>query len=68
MGINIPTKEELIANKYNSMELATYWGVDSLVYLSLEGLTHAVTKNIPSKEDAHCMSCLTGKYPVQIEW
>uniref|UniRef100_T2MEF1 Amidophosphoribosyltransferase n=1 Tax=Hydra vulgaris TaxID=6087 RepID=T2MEF1_HYDVU len=68
MGINIPTKEELIANDYNSMELAKYWGVDSLVYLSLDGLTRAVKKNSSTKQDGHCMSCLTGKYPVQLQW
>lgn len=38
MGINIPTKEELIANHMNAKQLAENLGADSLVYLSIEGL------------------------------
>lgn len=72
MGINIPTREELIANRFNLEELADYLGVDSLEYLSVEGLRFAVEEGI--KEDVkegkhgHCMACLTGSYPVQLEW
>ncbi|KAK9399127.1 amidophosphoribosyltransferase [Crotalus adamanteus] len=38
MGINIPTKEELIANRPEFKDLAGYIGADSVVYLSVEGL------------------------------
>lgn len=43
MGINIPTREELIANKLNAEQLAKYVGADSLAYLSVEGLVKAVS-------------------------
>lgn len=66
MGINIPTREELIANKLNAEQLARHVGADSLAYLSVEGLVKAVQMNkINSniKQDGYCTACLTGEYP-----
>ncbi|VEN41123.1 unnamed protein product, partial [Callosobruchus maculatus] len=66
MGINIPTREELIANKMNAKELANYVGADSLAYLSLEGLIKAVRSDLKSKNShkvGHCTACLSGIYP-----
>ncbi|KAH9373546.1 hypothetical protein HPB48_014857 [Haemaphysalis longicornis] len=73
MGINIPTKEELIANTLDAKQLADTLGAASLVYLSVEGLTTAVQKGVQrpnggNREVGHCTACLTGKYPVQLEW
>ncbi|KAJ3667132.1 hypothetical protein Zmor_002538 [Zophobas morio] len=67
MGINIPTKEELIANDLDSKSLASKVGADSLEYLSVEGLVKAVQRNIEKGADkGHCTACLTGEYPEQI--
>ncbi|XP_044731299.1 amidophosphoribosyltransferase-like isoform X2 [Chrysoperla carnea] len=66
MGINIPTKEELIANKLNTEQLAEHVGADSLAYLSVEGLKYAVSLNMKLQNPAeygHCTACLTGEYP-----
>ncbi|GBP08305.1 Amidophosphoribosyltransferase [Eumeta japonica] len=67
MGINIPTREELIANKLDSAQLAQHVGADSLEYLSVEGLVSAVhynMKDLPSDGvGGHCTACLTGEYP-----
>ncbi|KAJ8967012.1 hypothetical protein NQ314_003129 [Rhamnusium bicolor] len=66
MGINIPTREELIANKLkDTKEIAKKVGADSLEYLSVEGLVRAVKKEINSTNevDGHCTACLTGDYP-----
>ncbi|XP_077983565.1 amidophosphoribosyltransferase-like [Glandiceps talaboti] len=71
MGINIPTKEELIANKLAADQLAEYLGADSVVYLSVNGLVSAVREGIAEKDETktgHCTACLTGKYPVELEW
>uniref|UniRef100_A0A182R7J2 Amidophosphoribosyltransferase n=1 Tax=Anopheles funestus TaxID=62324 RepID=A0A182R7J2_ANOFN len=75
MGINIPTREELIANKLNAEELAKYVGADSLAYLSVEGLIKAVQLNMAVKKPeqvGHCTACLTGDYPGglpdELEW
>uniref|UniRef100_A0A8C6S6B5 Amidophosphoribosyltransferase n=1 Tax=Neogobius melanostomus TaxID=47308 RepID=A0A8C6S6B5_9GOBI len=81
MGINIPTKEELIANKPEFQDIAGYIGADSVQYLTVEGLILAVQGGIASKDKderisnnkfsqrvGHCTACLTGKYPVELEW
>ncbi|RXN24289.1 amidophosphoribosyltransferase-like protein [Labeo rohita] len=79
MGINIPTKEELIANKPEFKDIAGYIGATSVRYLSVEGLVSAVQGGIESRGKderintkttrfGHCTACLTGKYPVELEW
>lgn len=69
MGVNIPTHDELIANRYSPLEMAKHFGVDTLVYLSVEGLQKAVAKGVKDKEHSgHCKACLTGKYPLELEW
>jgi len=57
MGINIPTRSELIANQKPLEELAAYFGADSLAYLSLDGLKGAVLQDAKSDDPdgpAHC--------------
>ncbi len=61
-GINTPDQKELIAAVKNIKEIGKTLGVDSLHYLSLEGLLKAV--GLP--KDILCTSCFTGKYPVDI--
>uniref|UniRef100_G3PMT8 Amidophosphoribosyltransferase n=1 Tax=Gasterosteus aculeatus aculeatus TaxID=481459 RepID=G3PMT8_GASAC len=83
MGINIPTKEELIANKPEFQDLAKYIGAASVQYLTVEGLLSAVQDGVASQQQkdqligsgnksskrvGHCTACLTGKYPVELEW
>ncbi|XP_022904907.1 amidophosphoribosyltransferase-like [Onthophagus taurus] len=75
MGINIPTREELIANRLTPKELAVHVGANSLEYLSVEGLIKAVKWDLKSKGSAkigHCTACLTGEYPggvpAPLEW
>ncbi|KAL7981792.1 hypothetical protein Chor_000849 [Crotalus horridus] len=83
MGINIPTKEELIANRPEFKDLAGYIGADSVVYLSVEGLVSSVQESIKARQDhennlkskkfqsgkiGHCTACLVGEYPVELEW
>ncbi|KAJ9574276.1 hypothetical protein L9F63_026078, partial [Diploptera punctata] len=70
MGINIPTSEELIANRLDSVKLAKHVGADSLAYLSVDGLVQAVRHGIPKSvgQVGHCTACLTGIYPEKLEW
>ncbi|KAG4079083.1 hypothetical protein HA402_001054 [Bradysia odoriphaga] len=66
MGINIPTRGELIANEMNPAQLAKHVGADSLAYLSVDGLRKAVRHNMKTSkpnESDHCTACLTGEYP-----
>ncbi|WP_456423401.1 amidophosphoribosyltransferase [Thermococcus sp.] len=59
MGIDIPTRHELIAAFGSIEKVRESIGADSLAYLSIEGLKRAV-----GRRDL-CMACLTGEYP---EW
>lgn len=71
MGINIPTKAELIGNQMNPQQLANHVGADSLAYLSVDGLERAVRTNLKATNKSkvgHCTACLTGKYPVELEF
>lgn len=46
-------------------------GADSLEYLSVNGLVQAVNHGIKNKDQqvsGHCTACLTGNYPVDLEW
>lgn len=69
MGINIPTTGELIANSKSAEQLAKDLGADSLVYLSVEGLKSTIQAGVRTEGDVgHCMACLTGDYPVKLEF
>ena len=76
MGINIPTREELIANHLSASQLASSLGAASLVYLSVEGLRESVESGIREhhvkqgidKPVGHCMACLTGDYPSDLDF
>jgi amidophosphoribosyltransferase len=58
-GIDTPDKQDLIASKHSVPEIAKFIGVDSLAYLSLEGLYRAV-ESTPGK---FCDACFSGSYP-----
>ncbi|MGK2936109.1 MAG: amidophosphoribosyltransferase [Gemmatimonadaceae bacterium] len=58
-GIDTPTREELIAANFTIPEIAAKLGVDSLGYLSLEGMLGAV----PKGPDGFCHACFSGDYP-----
>jgi amidophosphoribosyltransferase len=60
-GIDFPSRDELVMTDKLVEEVAEYIGVDSLGYLSLEGLLSAVA--VP--ED-FCTGCFSGQYPVEV--
>jgi amidophosphoribosyltransferase len=63
-GIDFPDPEELIANRLDSIErIRDYLGIDSLAYLSVEGLRKAVGEDGP-EQPRYCDACFTGEYPV----
>jgi amidophosphoribosyltransferase len=62
-GIDTPTKEELIASTKSIKDIEKYLGVDSLSYLSLEGLLEST-----GLEHANfCTACFTGEYKIGSE-
>lgn len=60
-GIDIPTRSELIAATHTLPEIVEYLGVDSLGYLTVDSLMHAVKADGLS----YCTSCFDGVYPIE---
>ena len=61
-GVDTPNRKDLIAAKMSVEEVRDYIGVDSLGYLSLEGMLAAIGID-PGRS---CTACWTGKYPTLI--
>jgi amidophosphoribosyltransferase len=59
-GIDMSTREEMIAHGRSVEEVAAELGCDSLHYLSLEGVYEA----IGATRATHCDACFTGDYPL----
>lgn len=68
-GMDFPSPEELIANRFDRdiERIAIEIGVDSLRYLSPNGLIEAV-KEANSREHGYCTACFTSKYPVPVNF
>ncbi|HEX8067204.1 MAG TPA: amidophosphoribosyltransferase [Thermoleophilaceae bacterium] len=60
-GIDMSTRQEMIAHDRSVEEVARELGADSLAYLSLKGLYEA----IGSTRSTHCDACFTGEYPLE---
>lgn len=62
-GIDFPSKKELIAANKTLEEIREFLNVDSIGYLSLEGMLAAANAQKPEN---FCTACFTGKYPTEI--
>jgi amidophosphoribosyltransferase len=60
-GIDMSTREEMIAHGRTAAEVAAELGCDSLHYLSLDGVYEAVD----GSADTHCDACFSGHYPLE---
>jgi len=61
-GLDFPTEEELIASQRTKQQIKAYLGVDSLSYLSLEGMLASM--DLPP--DHFCTACFSGEYPITL--
>ncbi len=61
-GIDFSTKGELIACDHKVEEIRNMLGLDTLNYLSIEGLL----KGTKTSRDGFCLACFDGNYPVPI--
>ena len=64
-GIDTPKKEELLAGRYDVEGMAKQIKVDTLAFISLDGLYRAV--GLPSRNaesPQFCDACFTGDYPI----
>jgi amidophosphoribosyltransferase len=63
MGIDMATREELIASDKSTEEIRDEIGADSLAYLSIDAVSEALKTSRPDL----CLGCVTGKYPYDID-
>ncbi len=61
-GVDMATRQELIAARQSVEEIRQHLGADSLGYLSLDGLQQALGLGKPT-----CLACFTGNYPVSVQ-
>jgi amidophosphoribosyltransferase len=63
MGIDMATREELIASDRSVEEIREVIGADSLAYLSIDAVADALSASWADL----CLGCVTGEYPYDIE-
>jgi amidophosphoribosyltransferase len=61
-GIDTSEKRTLIASKQTVEDIRAFLGVDTLTYITLNGLSEAVGKSL----DELCYACFNGDYPVPV--
>ncbi len=66
-GIDTPEQDELIAARLDSEGMAKEIGVDSLAFISIDGLYRAMGQDSRNNaRPAFCDACFTGDYPVRL--
>jgi amidophosphoribosyltransferase len=67
-GIDTPERSQLLAHKFDLAGMAKFIGVDSLAFISIDGLYRAM--GMPKGRDAadpkFCDACFTGDYPTRL--
>lgn len=65
LGIDTPTKAELISSTHDVEEVRKEIGADSLAFISVEGMFEALRSCNPAQY-GYCKGCFTGEYPMAI--
>ncbi len=66
-GVDTPERSQLMAAKNNVEEMAKIIGVDSLAFVSIDGLYRAMhEKKRDNKSPQFCDACFTGDYPIEL--
>ncbi len=66
-GIDTPSTEELLAHTHSLEQIAEFIGVDSLAYISVDGLHRAVGETERNQaKPQFCDACFTGDYPIKL--
>lgn len=61
-GVDTPDSNKLLAHTHSVQQIADFIGVDSLAYISIDGLYDA----IGDKRAGFCDACFSGDYPVAL--
>jgi amidophosphoribosyltransferase len=66
-GIDTPSENELMAHTHTVEQIRQHIGVDSLAYISIDGLYQAVGESGRNNDKPqYCDACFTGEYPVEL--
>jgi len=66
-GVDTPTRDQLLAARYDIAEMGRLIGADSLAFISLDGMYRAVGgANRNSASPQYCDACFSGEYPVPL--
>jgi amidophosphoribosyltransferase len=67
-GVDTPSRDELLASRMAVEDMADHIGVDSLAFLTVDGLYRAAGKEEGRNNDQpqYCDACLTGDYPIPL--
>ncbi len=66
-GVDTPTRDQLLAARHGVQEMAKIIGVDSLAFISLDGMYRAVAgvkRNAAGPQ--FCDACFSGEYPIPL--
>ncbi len=66
-GVDTPKREKLLAARHDVAEMAALIGVDSLAFVTMDGLYRAMGK--PGRDNAnpqYCDACFSGDYPIPV--
>jgi amidophosphoribosyltransferase len=66
-GVDTPQREELLAARHDVEAMMKLIGVDSLAYVSLDGLYRAMGEtNREVGQPQYCDACFSGDYPIPL--
>jgi amidophosphoribosyltransferase len=67
-GIDIASREELVASAHDMEEINRYMTSDTLQYLSIDGMKRAIGNGSESFRYSFCDACFSGHYPLRFPW
>jgi amidophosphoribosyltransferase len=65
-GVDMGHDGDLMAGRLSIEEMRELIGADSLAFLSLDGMMHAISGTPASDDDGYCNACFTGRYPINV--
>lgn len=66
-GVDTPSREELLASRYDIEGMRKLIGADSLAFISMDGLYRAMGEPARNNEAPQfCDACFSGEYPIRL--
>jgi amidophosphoribosyltransferase len=67
-GVDTPEREKLLAYRYDLAGMTRFIGVDSLAFVSIDGVYRAVRESGRNAANPRfCDACFTGDYPIALD-